>query len=591
MRATRLSVLAPVVAALLLTGATADDRVIRITVSAPGRAAVTAGQAVDVQVEVRDPASGFGLGGAMPAVWFVPDDGDAGDGRCERLVNRLSAAATPPADSIDLNGFDIVQASADGTVALVDPVFNLASANIRAIARLGAAVTAWDIDDRGAAIAAGVADRAELRLIDGRTLEPRRTVALAAPVAGLQRAGDAWWAGLTDGTLARVADDGAVASFPVGIGAVAVYRATDGVLAVAPDGGLTWVDARRGVRHATIAGGVGAGVYVARADAVFALSSDGRRLATLTGDDFGNPRWIDLAVPGGTIAADPGQAWLAITARDAMSVAIVDVARGRLRWTVAVDDPIVAAAFSDNFLYLMHQRRGGASRVVFDPAGGPPAVVAIAAGADRDDPQQPSVLPLMARVPSAGMLVASRRDRRAYMIADDNAQAAMSSLPLRAGDPLGILLRARGLASTGQRGRYAARTVFPAGGRYIAVARLAQPALAHCSAITVRPASGTAARVAATASPLPERQLVVPGTIPADTAALSFAVTGTPAPRLAGAMLVGSDWQLSPTDIRSTAQGFTMPVDVRQARGFTLFVRLREGAREQILSAPVRVTP
>lgn len=577
-------------AALVLCGATDDERIVRIDVSGPQGQRPIAKSPADIVVRVRDPATGFGLSGAMPALWLVPEDGDTSPKRCERLVNRLAGAATLPPDSLDLNGFDLVQATADGNLALVDPVLNLASANIRAIAPMGGVPVAWAIDASGHVLAVAAKGSSQLRLIDARTLKTLEIVEVGSPVSSLGNFGGKWWVGDKDGRLLIFPDSGTLKPHSLGRGKVAVHPTGSGMVALARSGGGAFFDAAGSARTFELGHGVEASTFVPLADSLFALTDDGTALAIVAADASEVRAAIALEVPMSLISADPAGRWLALVARDGRSVAIVDVAARRTRWTLTVDDVVIAADFSDNFLYLMHRSRGGASRVVFDPTGGPPAVVAIAAGSDQERPQEAGALPLMARIPGAGMLVASRRDRKAYMISDDNAQAAMSSMPLRAGEPVGVLLRPRGLVADPERGTYRANAVFERGGRYTAVVRTAQPELAHCATVTVAAAPGETVAMAHAASALPDRQLVVPPSIAPGPVALGFSVTGKPKARLTGVALVGNGWQRFPSEISSMASGYTVAVDVAAGRDFTLFVEIRDGDASRILTAPIRVT-
>jgi outer membrane protein assembly factor BamB len=527
-----------------------------------------------------------------PALWLVPEDGEREEGRCARLVNRLAASAVLPEGTIDANGFDLIQATDDGRLALVDPLLNLASANIKAILDVGGVPGAWAIDASGSTLMAAMPKERSLLLIDmARFAVVQRRVIEAAPNA-VVASSDRFWVGTAEGTLLAFDPDKPDAAgsspLPIGEGPVQVANAGAAIVALARSGEGAYVRSTGDMARFALGTAVTGLVYSPLADGAYALTLDGTGLFFVPQDDPGTPRRVALQRQMRSFVLSPDGRWLALVASDGEAVTVFDVAAGRERWTIAANDPVVAADFSDAFLYLAHKRRGGATRVVFDPSGGPPGTVTIAAGSIGETDNPVTKLPVMAHVPGAGMLVASTRDRAAYMINDDNAQAAMSSLPLRAGQPEGILLRYRGLVPTRARGDYAAEVMAPRGGRYLAVVRTDRPAIAHCAPLAVAPAPGEDATAVAR-SPAPVvRTLEAAGLLPPGRQRLRFAISGQPV-RLVGAMLLGEGWQQTPPDIVSEEGAYAMPVDLTAGQGFTLFVRYRDDAGESILSTPVKV--
>ncbi|MDX3899362.1 MAG: hypothetical protein QHC40_02435 [Sphingobium sp.] len=563
---------------------------IRVSARASDGGELRAGVPMRVDVSVRDPASNTPLSGLTPALWLAPDDGEQGERRCERLVNRLAASAVPPEGTVEANGFDLIQATEDSKLALVDPLLNLASANIKAVINLGSVPRDWALDSSGAMLALAVPGVPELQLIDMNRFAVAATVPLGAEPSAVRADGHGFRVGTVDGAIVAVGTDGrAGAPERIGTGAVALSGAGETIVSLALSGNGAFIRRGRGLVRFAIGSPVAAGIYSPLADAAFALTAEGDALVRVPQDRPDALQRIALQRKARAIAASPDGRWLALIAADGAAVTVIDVARGRERWTIAANDPVIAADFSDAFLYLVHKHQGGATRVVFDPAGGAPGTVTIAAGSTREAEQHAGALPLIAHIPRAGVLVASGRDRAAYMINDDNAQAAMSSLPLRAGAPAGILLRYRGLAPTAQPGSYDVQVVVPQGGAYLAVVRTEQPAVAHCARLIIAGPAGTGAPTSAALPQAIERHLSTSPRILPGPQFLRFMISGEPAARLAGVTLVGDGWQMSPRDIASDGQGFSAPVDLAAGRGFTLFVRYRDERGEGILSTLVEV--
>lgn len=450
---------------------------------ADGRSA-RAGEPAVLSLDARDPATGYGLTGLRAALWLVPDDTGGPD--CETWINRLAGLPAAPEGVIDLNGYDVIQATRDNALALVDPRLNLASANIKAVSRLRAAVSAWALEPGGDRIAVAHDASNDLIIHGVAPFALEKTVKLNAKISALLAKDGAFYAGLTDGQLIEVSHAGVIVrTIRIGRAPVRVADAGKGSLVAISEDGKGAFISRDGAFSPFDLGKAARDVaYSERADSAYFLSLDGRAVHRIGQDAPGLVHTIPLEREAARLLVDPKGERVALQAADHKSFSIIETQSNRLRWTIGVEDPLIEIMFSDNFLYLAHEKLGGVTRIVFDPLGGPPGVASIAAGSRSDALQPRSVLPMMTRIPGGGILVASGRERIAYMVAEDGAQAAMSSIPLRAGNTTGIMLRYRGPVA-GEQGRYEARFVPDHGGRYLAVVRLDQPAIAHCAPVTI----------------------------------------------------------------------------------------------------------
>lgn len=557
--------------------AIAQEQVIRVQATTPVGQAPMAGQPVDILVSARDPATGSPLVGSVPALWLAPiSEPEAEKTRCEVWVSRLLNAPVVPAGVIDLNGFDVVQATDDGRLALVDPQLNLASANIKAIVSLGSAPDAWAIDADGRQLWAALGhSRTLVRL----TLEPLAIAAkheLANAPTALAALGTTFWAGTVGGDVLRIDPQGMpVAAGSIGSGRVLIDAAgEEGLFAVAENGGGVFITHQGLGAKFAINTPLRSAAFAPLADTLYALDQSGKHLIAIPRDSPTHPVSVALSRRSATLTASPDGRWLALTAETGQSLSIYDTMSNRERWTIEVADPMISAVFSDAFLYLTHRRQGGVSRVVFDPKGGPPGIVTIAAGATGDTPQQPSPLPLVARIPKAGIFIASARDRTAYMVSEES-MAPMSSLPLRAGKPVGILLRYRGLIPAKPEGDYTARAVPPYGGPYLAIVRIDQPNLVHCTRIEIAGTPDPALTAVRSAATRPAVTLTVAPIRRGDTQLL-FALIGQHPDHItiSRAMLIAGDstWRQFASDVTRSGDQFMASITVDNDGPWRLYV-------------------
>lgn len=459
-----------------------DNTIVSVDIESKDGGAAKAGQPVTLAIRVRDPASGYPITGLTPAAWFVPDIGNGAT--CEEWVNRLAGSPVPPPGVADLNGYDIIQLAKDGSLAIIDPRLNLATANIRSLTRLSSLPAHWAINPGGSILAMVPGDApSKIRLFEHSPIAVRNEVEAGAGVVSLTAGEEDVLAGTADGRLLRISPEGTVlGQIPLGSGAVVLARGDDGgLVALAQDGhGLIAGDGGKSVKFAGVAGGARSVAYSTLADGAYILSADGRSLSILHRDEPGRIFTLPLEAEASRIVSSQNGQWLALPAADGRSVAILDTRTGSVRWTIGAEDPVRDVLFSDSFLYFTHARAGGVTRVVFDSDGDAPGIAMIAAGEAAATDREKSPMPLLVRVPGNGIIAASPERRVGFMVAEDGAQAAMSSLPLLAGDTAGLLLRYRGVHEVGHEGEYRADFVPEYGGRYLAVVRIDQPNLAHC---------------------------------------------------------------------------------------------------------------
>ena len=542
-----------------------------------------AGHPASLRIEARDPGTGHPLTGLSPAVWLVPSD--QATGACESWVNRLAGSPVAPGGVLDLNGYDIVQLTGDGALALVDPQLNLATANIKSVLRMDAPLAFWSTDPAGAVLAlVEEATPSELRLLGYGPLNERMRIDAGSAITALSAGEEDIVVGTSNGRLQRYSSGGErLEDIAIGAGRVTIHRSEEGaMIAIAADGSGI-IEGAEGHRIAFHGGPLEARdvAFAPLADGGLILSSDGRYVATLYRDSPERLLTQPLEREAARLVPDMQGRWIALPAADGLSVAIFDTRIGQVRWTIATEDPLRDVLFSDSFLYLTHAKAGGVTRVVFDPDGNQPGIAMIAAGEASMEERTPSRFPLIVRVPGAGVIAASPDRRIGYMVSEDGAQAAMSSVPLRAGDSEGILLRYRGTREAAEAGSYSVQFMPEYGGEYLAVVRLDQPAIAHCSLVSIagppdplRIAHSEEAALAA----LPV--LSLSGETRANDRYIEFSVLHLSGEaRLAQAMLVreAGDWRafLDPQPLGNNRFAANFP-DAGAGR-YRLFVELAQG--------------
>ncbi|MFM5908074.1 MAG: YncE family protein [Novosphingobium sp.] len=466
--------------------------------------ALQANRPARMEVQLRDPATGFGIGGVGMFAWIAPDNGMS----CPDWFRRVDRNSQLPSDVIPLVGFDIVQITQDNRIAVVDPQVSLASANIRSIAPLPGRLKAWAFAPDGR-VAGITAQDGKVILVDASAAKVEQIPGIT-DAHGLTMSGSGLWIGMSDGrAIPMLASGASGAAVAVGEGNVAILAGGNlPTVALAADGRGRMLD--RGQAF-NLGERVGGATLSPLANSLFALSQDGRTVLVADLDTQELVRRIALDDMADRIIASPSGRWVALASPDGGRMTIIDSETMQVRWTAVMPDPVVEMAFSQSFLYFRHRRQAGVTRMTFDALAAKPGLSAIASGVPTQALHQAGPLPRLMRIESGGMLLASEHERRAYIIEESSKLASEGTIALRAGDTEGVLVRQRGLLPSGKTGTYSGWFTAPGDGRYLAIVRTQSPEFVQCQAFVVGKPGPRRLAAAEAATPAPGAKAGIAG--------------------------------------------------------------------------------
>lgn len=529
-------------------------------------------------INIADPLTGEPLGGLYPQIWLVPDGGDAG--MCQRWPGLLKSEGAGSPAIVDFTGFEIIQATRAGTIAVVDPDRRLGNADIRAALSLPTSPASWDFDPLRQTLAAFIEGEEAVRLMRLNPLTETGLLDTADRATSVAIVGERAFAGTVAGDVVSTTVNGSgrqverIGTEPVLLAKVG----SDGLAAISGSVG--------GFVSGPFAGGrfdfglpVKAVVYAPLADALVALTADGAALLKLSLDDLGGVQRLELPVVGDAIAVDLAGRWLAVSSAAKTEIVINDLSTFVRTGRFTLDDPLVEFSFSDSFLYVM-QQHGGVTRLWLDAPGGEPGIAHIAAGPSYASPDHESTLSRLARIPGHGMLVGVSRDRSAFQVNDGDAQAAHQRYSFKAGEPVGLFVNSRFPRET-KPGQYELSFVPPYGGLHLAVVELDSPSTIECVPVSIGGPSLRELRAAQAATTAP----TVSGRLSTDQAGRAIIVASvTPADTVRGiekAMLMehGGGWfrYLDPVALDAGAARFISNVKGEGPYEIFLEVRLADG--------------
>jgi hypothetical protein len=448
-----------------------------------------AGERMVIALAVRDPTTGWPLDGLALRAWLRAPLG--AQDACLDVAGRLARSGVDPRRALALHAYDLLALGEDGTLAVVDPRLDLATANLVRIERLDGSPAAMALDVREAVLwatlpatdklvrhdlAAGTAPAA-IDLPGG----PR---ALAGPwpdgslAVGLDEAGAVTLVGPEGGERARRT---------VGDGRVALAWTEERLVALTlNDGTLTVLDPATLEVLSRIAVSGPATAMALADEQDLALVADGRGGISMVALEAGAELLgrVPLGITADRLAVTSDGRWLSALDRGRSTLAIVDLAHGRVAHALTFEDGAEELLVGPDLLYV---------RLRDAPAV---AILALASlAADREPVVERVVMGsastggrdrlLMTLGPGGRSLhLAHPVDRRVYLFTGGSMRAPVSAVPLKGVVPAALALRPRQPQPMGD-GGYRAVVEAPGPGRYSLVVALDRPPEAHCIDLVV----------------------------------------------------------------------------------------------------------
>lgn len=470
-----------------------------------------AGRRVALDLAVRDPATRWPLDGLTVRAWLrapLPS-GES----CAEATGRLARFGADPRHAVPLDGLRLLAPGEDGTLAVVDPRLNLATANLARVDRLadGRLPVAMVLDPAEAVLWAALPDEDAVLRHDLATGAPATRVALsggrptelAGPLPDDVGEGGAVAVGLDGpGAVARLDREGReTARREVGRGPVRLALGAGRLATLAiGDGRLAVLDPWTLEVQGTLALGTPATALALVDRQDLALVAAGDRLVVVGVGGGAPPALLADVRLGATapdrLAASPDGRWAFALDRARSVLAIVDLARGpRLAHALAFEEGAEELAVGLDLLYVRLRDAPAVAILPFaalDAPGrdGTPVVERVTMGAAPTGGVGRS---LMAPGPGGrGLWLAHPADRRAYLFTGGAMRAPETAVPLKGSAPAGLILQPLAPQSRGG-GRYRATLATPTSpGRYLLAVALDRPVEAHCLELAVEGAPAMA---------------------------------------------------------------------------------------------------
>jgi len=403
---------------------------------------------------------------------------------CVDAARAYHATQRLPIGTVDLNGAVVAALMEDGTLTIVDPDFNLASANL---------IDATTFDDppdllisdpfnkRFFTISSKAGEIFSLAAAGG---DPELIASgLARPSTVLpSRDGSMWIYESGAAQVVHISNGQTISTHPaLGVridkhGTTAMVFDVDGVSVIDSGGGNTNMRLDiSGVKDVVAIQGQ------EKMTGIATLSDSGITIHYVDAPDA--PVHIPLTESAGRIVIDPYNRFLFAYSEGKGSVSIVDIARGHLAQVVGASSPVVEIAFAGRAAFMMaaDQSRVGAIDLGSIKRGRAAKIREISLGTTRSQPLRGPGL-LSAVLPEDIMLAVHADSRTGFPIHDYSVMGdapPMSAISFRGGIPAAIAAIDRGFQEV-ETGRFRTTTTLPDARAYELVATTGIGTLSVC---------------------------------------------------------------------------------------------------------------
>lgn len=455
----------------------------------------TAGQPFRIGFAVGTGSENIGISGLQPAAWIRPRTPERKS--CKDLWRNYLALGPFAMADISLNGFDLFTFNRDRTLALIDPRFNFASSDLRALLPLASDVGDWQLTLRRDLLVLTLPSKNQVLLIAPVSGQIIRRIAVSGrPTQLALFEGLPWvWVASDQGGMLRALDlgKGRVArEIKVGRGRVRLAQDRLGKRLFAyaeADGQLIRVDVfrRRVIERGQIASQLQGPVYSQLADRLYLADQRRGVLIAVAAGGFASVKTIATGVGVNDVNVSPSGRWLLASVGKKGLISLIDATTQNLTHVLDFQHSFDQVFFSERFAYLRLTDAPKTSLIHLPSLapGREPKVTEVQVGS-RPPESYPTSLAAMDALPDGGgVIVANPADRTLHLIMEDDNQAPKAALKTLTAPALAVKIHDRSLRES-QPGIYETTTSIQDPGLYEAILYSPNPPLFQCLTFEVQ---------------------------------------------------------------------------------------------------------
>ena len=454
-------------------------------------------QPLNIQFNITDNKTKFGLSELHPLAWIMPRESGAGkpnQQQCESNIKLFLKAGVSVKSESDLNNYYIITMNSDNTVSILNPSVNLATSHLLALIPLKGKADSWVFDEDRGKLYVSLKDKDSIAVLDihQRKVESNIPVGKSPGRILLHEKNKYIWIANDGSGSISVLDRKSlevVDTLEVGEGPFELeydYAGRQVFVSDLGKGQLVVVDSnsRKIKNKISIPDGTHQIAYSKMSNRVYVAYPETGQLLALYPDQDKTERILQMDPGIKHMQSTPDGRFLFILNELKDRLVIIDTSTNGVKHRIRTGRKPYHLKFSDQFAYIRFKESAKISLLQLSALKNdvtPPFVdVPLGTDAPKEFADRARVSPIALLPDGGGVLVSNPSDQTIYYYRETGMKAPSNSFQTYADPPLGLYVYDHSLKEIGTTGTYESSTQFKYGGVYDVYFLLPTPRVATC---------------------------------------------------------------------------------------------------------------
>ena len=461
------------------------------------------GKPLKVGFRIKDKGSSYGISDLHPAGWIIKRDPSAGkpdQETCKRGIKTFIKGGIINEAYGDLNNYYIISLNVDNTIAIFNPLINLATSNLLALIPLKGKAASWVFDEAAGNIYVTLSDRNEVAVVDinTRAIDSYIKVGKNPRTISQQPDGRYIWVGNEgSGTVSAIDRVTRTVSktFEVGKGTLnfSFDPKRNWTFASSDESGkITIIDSKtfKTVNSFSLEKGNYLITYSALSESLYIAEKNSGMVTILYPETLKVAKTLKMPEGLTTLTTTPDGKYILALHKSRNTIAVIDSSDNKIIHVITTLEKPDHIQFSRSFAYIHHAGNVHVSILQLSAlakAGAPPvADIPIGVHLPEEIPGLPGMSLLDITPDEGGALVANPADNTVYLYAEGGMLAPSNSFKTYTSPPLGLFIYDHSLIEGSTPGEYSASIQVTDGGIYDVYFLLSTPLVTTCFELDIK---------------------------------------------------------------------------------------------------------
>ncbi|MFQ5451826.1 MAG: YncE family protein [Nitrospinaceae bacterium] len=465
-------------------------------------AKIESGKPLRVGFRITDKETGYGISDLHPAGWIAqrpPLRGKPDRDSCERGIKNFLRGGLVKGAEGDLNNYYIISLNADDTIAIFNPLINLATSNLMALIPLKGKSGTWEFDESAGRVYVTQPEEGRVAVVDINIQALEGYIPVGKKPNQVKQQPDErylWVGNEGSGTVSVIdrVSRKVVKTLEVGSGTLNIeFDSKKRLVFVGAngDGKLTVIDGADLKKKGEVTLGQGQLhlAFSTLSEALYVADEASGKLTVLYPETGKILTSLNLKPDVSRLVASPDGRFVFAVHKARNALTVIDTSSNRVNHRFTTHDQPDHLIFTPNFAYVWHEGNVHLSMIqlsaLASPEAPPVADIPLGSKPPKEGPGLPGVLPMDITPDEGGLLIANAPDREIYFYKESGMLAASNSFKTYTSSPVGIFVYDHTLLEGTVVGEYSTSVHLKNGGIYDVYFLLNNPLVVHCFELEV----------------------------------------------------------------------------------------------------------